>query len=64
MDKNNEITSVTKNVTQLTGKHLCQSLCFNKVVGEACRGLLLQTTSQRLLLNVVLDIRFTSMALF
>ena len=29
-------TVVLKNFTKFTGKHLCQSLCFNKVAGFWC----------------------------
>ena len=61
-----------KNVAKVTGKHLCQSLIFNKVAGIATllkrrlwhrrfpvnfekylRARFLQSTSERLLLNMV-----------
>ena len=31
-----EVFYFFKNFTEFTGKHLCQSLCFNKVAGSTC----------------------------
>ena len=37
---------VFRNFTKLTGKHLCQSLFFNKVVGLACNFITTETLGQ------------------
>ena len=37
---------VLRNFTKLTGKHLCQSLFFNKVVGQACNFIKKETLAQ------------------
>ena len=38
--------SVLRNFAKLTGKHLCQSLFFNKVAGQACNFIKKQTLTQ------------------
>ena len=43
---------ILRNFAKFTGKHLCQSLFFNKVAGEAS---FLQNTSGRLLLKIVFE---------
>ena len=37
---------VLRNFAKLTGKHLCQSLFFNKVAGAACNFIKKETLSQ------------------
>ena len=37
---------VLRNFTKFTGKHLCQSLFFNKVAGLACKFIKKQTLAQ------------------
>ena len=37
---------VLRNFTKFTGKHLCQSLFFNKVAGEACNFIKKETLAQ------------------
>ena len=48
--------AVLKNFTKFTGKHLCQSLCFNKaqpcnLIKKDAKNTFLQNTSGRLLLQ-------------
>ena len=38
--------SVFRNFAKFTGKHLCQSLFFNKVVGQACNFIKKETMEQ------------------
>ena len=43
------VKGVLRNFTKFTGKHLCQSLCFNKVAGlrpEACNFIKKETLTQ------------------
>ena len=37
---------VLRNFTKFTGKHLCQSLLFNKVAGAACNFIKKETLAQ------------------
>ena len=37
---------VLRNFTKFTGKHLCQSLFFNKVAGQACNFIKKETLAQ------------------
>ena len=37
---------VLKNLAKFTGKHLCQSLFFNKVAGQACNFIKKETLAQ------------------
>ena len=37
---------VVRNLTEFTGKHLCQSLFFNKVAGQACNFIKKETIAQ------------------
>ena len=37
---------VLRNFGKFTGKDLCQSLCFNKVAGQACNFIKIKTLAQ------------------
>ena len=39
-------TGFRKNFAKITGKHLCQSLFFNKVAGSACSFIEKETLAQ------------------
>ena len=49
---------VLRNFAKFTGKHLCQSLFFNKVAGLSPQNTFLQNNSGRLLLFVVHNAKY------